>query len=368
MEQIANDGTEPTRHVLIAEQNGSGHRLFYVRLLAEAALQRGDRVTVLLSQNAAAAPESAVHLQMDGGGYGVKRVGALTLEILDDVARDLKVDLVVVPDGDHLAKSLSIKPRWNNPALLRILIMRERSSSANWVGRKFGDFAKGVLLRVVNSIRNVEVVVLKSPLDRLSKGPFVTVADPVTIAATTSSVRQLRDSWKLSTDRYWFAVLGAVTQRKNVALVAASLSRIVDGQVGLLVAGKCSPDVLASAAAALEEFEERGGALVIVDRLLDDVELDSAVAACNSLVLAHSNEGPSGLLSKAAALGTHVVAAGARSLKNDLAAFPQLGVWSELTVDALSVGMRSVMNMENAGQTVSPNADSFTSVLLDPSK
>jgi hypothetical protein len=223
---------------------------------------------------------------------------------------------------------------------------------------------KGILLRVANSIRNVEVVVLRSQLGGVRRGPFAEAIDPVTISATRDSIQGIRNDWKLSDDRYWFAVLGAVTERKNVPLVAAALARISDAQVGLLVAGKCAPGVLEAAHHMLQSLESRGVPVVVVDRLLDDTELDSAVAASDSLVLAHSNEGPSGLLSKAAAVGTHVVAAGAQSLRNDLASVPELGLWSELNAEAMSAGMLSVMKLEPAGAIVSPSVDSFASALL----
>ena len=48
--------------------------------------------------------------------------------------------------------------------------------------------------------------------------------------------------------------------------------------------------------------------VVIDDRHLDEVELDSYFKAVGGIILAHSNEGPSGIMGKAYMAGNRIIA------------------------------------------------------------
>ncbi len=132
--------------------------------------------------------------------------------------------------------------------------------------------------------------------------------------STPQAVANLRREWDLDDSRYWFGIIGAIDERKNVSLVMAAAQGLPPGQVGLLVAGRFSDATRES----LREFgAELPGGVRLVDRVLTDEELDAAVAAVDCVVLAHSNEGPSGLFGKAVRAGTRILGAGAQSLRRD---------------------------------------------------
>jgi hypothetical protein len=64
-------------------------------------------------------------------------------------------------------------------------------------------------------------------------------------------------------------------------------------------------------------MESLGQRVLIIDRVLSESELNSLTSQADCLVLAHSNEGPSGLLLRGVEAGSRIVCAGAESLRRD---------------------------------------------------
>jgi hypothetical protein len=188
--------------------------------------------------------------------------------------------------------------------------------------------------------------------------------DPVTLSGDDRSVADLSEAWSIGQDRYWFGILGAISLRKNLTVVADALSGINNAPLGLLIAGRCDPEALESAKEALQRLEASGAHVRIVDRILDEVELDSAVKLVDAVVLAHSNEGPSGLLGKAAAAGTRIVAAGAKSLRVDAAMIPSIASWSPLQLDSLSRAFEDALQRPRPSALKGLGPADFTGALL----
>jgi hypothetical protein len=113
-----------------------------------------------------------------------------------------------------------------------------------------------------------------------------------------------------------------------------------------------------------QQLTESGIALVVHDRLLNDLELDSLVCAVDCVVLAHSNEGSSGVMGKAAAVGTRIAAAGAQSLKVDCRAAPQIAAWSSLKGPDLHRLLADSSSLESPTPSISSSARDFASALL----
>ena len=85
--------------VIVIESNPSGHRLYYVALLADAARERGLVFEWWTCSAAQVSPEAEVHLGHRGVAVrlvetGVSRVGVLRMALRDERA------WVVIPDGD----------------------------------------------------------------------------------------------------------------------------------------------------------------------------------------------------------------------------------------------------------------------------
>jgi hypothetical protein len=129
--------------------------------------------------------------------------------------------------------------------------------------------------------------------------------------------------------RTWFLVAGLINERKNIPVIARALSGELAVSSGLVIAGRITTSALTEANRDLDEYERRGGRLVVINRFLDEQELDYLVDVVDCVVCAHSNEGPSGILLKAVAAGQRSVVAGARSLRREQADLDGCE-WSEL--------------------------------------
>ena len=221
-------------------------------------------------------------------------------------------------------------------------IMRDpRMESPQAWGRRGKLRLKSVLLRRVARMRGVEVFFLRGAgRTSAADGALNVVEDPVTMASTTTSVAAVRRAWQLGGDRFWFGVIGAISKRKNVDLICQALAA-TDGRIGLLLAGLIAPDAQVDSE-RLEQLAARGIEVRQVSQILSDIEIDSAVAAVDCVLLMHSNEGPSGILGKAAATGTRVVAGGAQSLRDDVTAL-HLGTWVPLDPPQMAEAFTRIM-------------------------
>lgn len=354
------NATENARHTVIVEPNPTGHRLFYVRLLIDAAVQAGDRVTLVLGPDPD--PE-AERLHLGGiSSVTMLRREVSRVEDLVSISVSLSSDRIVLPDGDRIALRLALRRRWHGSGLIIVLVMRERAQPG---GPVVLTAAKSLVRTAafcrVAAMAGVRLLVLKSPT-WTGRSRFAVALDPIRLSADPSAVADFRRSHAMTEDRYWFAVLGAVSARKNLPLILEAL-KSCRTPAGLLVAGQFDEDVPADARLRLLEASAAGNAIVI-DRLLTDEELDAAVAAADCVVLAHSNEGPSGLLGKAAATGTRIVAAGAQSLREDLQANPSIGQWVPLTAEALSRALDQAATQQRPAAVLTADVRGFTSALL----
>jgi len=223
--------------------------------------------------------------------------------------------------------------------------------------------AKRLLLCSAARVRGVRVHVLKSSL---WPGPVTgrEVRDPVALADHLDAIHQAAESWKLQPERYWFGVVGAITGRKNVPAIAAALQMPMSQPVGLVIAGSCDPKVAGELGMLVDELQRSGVAVRVENRLLSDIELDSMIAAVDCVVLAHTNEGSSGIMGKAAVLGTRVAAAGARSLEADCDLLPGLASWAPLSEPEFSSLLASCVGRSRPVPVAHLSSRAFSESLL----
>jgi glycosyltransferase involved in cell wall biosynthesis len=133
-------------------------------------------------------------------------------------------------------------------------------------------------------------------------------------------------------------VFGAVTARKNIDMIIDAIEN--DPKFGLLIAGSIDEGAYTS----LEKLEilREKGRLVVFDGGLDEESLDSAIAAVDIVVAAHSNEGPSGIVAKGAFLGKPLVLGGAKSLKRDARQLGAQAVWTKLSAPAIHSALEEI--------------------------
>jgi hypothetical protein len=333
------------RRILLLENNPSGHHLAYIRILADAASANGDEVYLGVSSDVLNSAEFGVHMSGITG-----RVKSLSYEDespkgVAALANRVSANLTVVPDGDHIALRLGLSKGWQGHGELSLLLMRDSlQPSRVWGWARLKLMLKNVLIQRVSAFANVTLVRLRSStwIEHQQGVAF----DPISVSVSPERREVLARAWALTDDRYWFGVLGAISFRKNVALVARSLLSSGCESPGLLLAGKPDPGVLESAAVELDALRRAGIPVRIVDRLLTEVELDAAVASVDCVVLAHSNENPSGIMGKAAVAGTRVLAAGAKALQEDCLTMPGLAHWVPLDERHIGEGLRVASKAE----------------------
>ncbi|WP_225214525.1 hypothetical protein [Cellulomonas avistercoris] len=150
-------------------------------------------------------------------------------------------------------------------------------------------------------------------------------------------------------------VVGHITRRKNLDLIARALC-LTPSVTALVVGGKFEPGELERCQESLAQLSDSGTTVHIVDRSLEDSELAWLIERTAVVVVAHSSEGPSGILGMCAAIGTPVAAAGARSLRGDVRRL-RCGTWSRLDELSLAEGIQAAERMRPTPALLAGSAD-----------
>ena len=309
--------------VVIAEDNLSGHRYNYVRTLTEGAVRRGWEVVVLTTpQEHAARFEELQALSVE-----IRLAAHHSPACLAETAERCSAHLVVVPDGDRLALRLAFT-RWTGPATLRVLVMRANAQPRKLrVQTLVAQRLRQGLFWVAERQRDVQLRYLTSALR--TDLPLPWVQDPIQFEPTPVPSEALPDGVS------WVGILGAIDERKNVPEVYAAVREARDERCGLLLAGRLSSDVRAMVDQLPPDIP-----VYVIDRHLSNGELDAFVAAVSVVVVAHSNESPSGIMGKAVAAGTRILAAGAKTLREDCSLIGPGAVWVPLSAEDLAAGLK----------------------------
>ncbi|MDJ0350797.1 hypothetical protein [Cryobacterium sp. PH29-G1] len=354
--------TPGRRSLLLLEDNPSGHRLAYVRILADGALAKGDRVSIGISAEVASSAEYKLHLVSLDKDVTFLVYDEDRLSAMRALSEKVNADLTVVPDADRIALRLALTRGWRGSGRLSLLIMRDspqpsRFRATAWMKHRI----KSRLIRRVERFKTVKLSRLKGSM---GAGDMTGIAvDPVSISMTSESLEAARVDLKLTGDQYWFAIVGAISFRKNVSMVAQTI-RLSGARAGLVLAGKFDPGVLESLSPDLAQLRLLGIQVRVVDRLLTEIELDSTIAAVDCVILAHSNESPSGIMGKAAAVGTRVLAAGAESLRLDSLKMPELANWVPLDEAKLGAAILESSQMKRPSQSMTYGTSQFCETLL----
>jgi len=344
------------RRVTIVELDGGGHRFAYVRHIALRAQEQGSSVSLVTRPRCLDSDEHATHLS------GIEFDSAILIP--DDVRRpfatlphSMSGQLVVVPDADRHLIAIAALALRQPRAQFSLLLMRDPRGLATFWKR----WVKRLLVAAVQLLPNVRMSTLVSAGSSPAAGSGC-VEDPVVLTGGPEEASRFRKTHAMGDGTFWFGILGAVSGRKNPHLALQALSRVSkDHDVALLVAGKLDDDV--RDLRGIDANTTSSLRFLVIDRMLSDLELDAAVWALDCILLAHSNEGPSGLFGKARAAGTRILAAGAQSLKRDCEGLPSAS-WVPLTLIDLERGMRQAVE-SSCGRHVSLEVgNSFADELL----
>ncbi len=314
-----------------------GHRLSYVRLLVSRAVECGEPVEILAPPGTRDAPEFSLHLGDHVASIQLRELENFTAASLQDLLNERPAGMFIFPDGDDAVRLLAVRRLRPAGAAMSVLMMRPHGQSRRSFKRVLESAAKKVMRGLARSHRDVQVFSLV-PSTTVSVGVWE-VRDPIEFNPGAS----IPDWRSADPSLLWFGIAGAITSRKNVDLVSRALAEL-GPEVGLVVAGASEVDE-----STIDEWtapmRKVGQSVVRINRRLSDEELDSIIASIDVAVIAHTNDGPSGIMGKADLAGKRVLSAGAPTLRRELRMNPDLGVWTELSAPALADGARLVLSM-----------------------
>ncbi|MFP4511822.1 MAG: glycosyltransferase [Actinomycetota bacterium] len=295
-----------TGRTFIVVTRWTGHRLFYVRLLASASLARGRSVTVLLPEAATTSTEYQVHLG---------DLDPLDRELLADSAVSRAVrranelagpqDLLVFPDGDAALVPLALYSLFRRlRARTSVLLMRTPTRRAAWQRRSLAvAVAKALLVRAARSPISVRQLTdsLQFGQPHPLFGSVPQVPDPV--ATTHWPTRaEARRALGLPPDAFIVLAPGVMRANKHPMLILDAWQRSpLHHQHGLrpllVLAGSHHPRHKAD----IERRARADPTIEAHDRYLATSELEAYIAAADGVVLVSSSESPSGTLATAIA-------------------------------------------------------------------
>ena len=349
---------------MIVEPSNSGHHFYYVRLIVERAFSEnsGTAVLLLTTEIARNSKEYQVHLStIERLEVRTLGVGDFKLKVLSKHPGVSNADMICIPDADRLLPQLAIGS-WRTSGKSTFLVMRVdgEPKKLKGVGAAIG-FTKKLLIFVSNTRNNVVVYGLKSPLSK-RRLPIPWISDPITLSCKGFLVDELRDKLdRMSPSCYWLGVFGYITPRKNLPLIVETVLKSSD--IGLVVAGTIDDDVMTELKPKLDWLRD-AGRLFELSGTLEDFELDSSIAAVDCVVAAHSNDGPSGIVAKAAILGKPLALAGAKTLKRDAKSLGDQARWSKLDSADLFENITSLRAAKNPKYLAISKLDEFASKFI----
>lgn len=340
-------------NAVIVESQVDGHHWEYVDYLSRAILAGRGQLTVMTSA-AALDTESVpawcqeLGVQLDVVDHARSRVA--DPKWLSQWALDRGIATVLAPSGDRLIYRIGAGGGWEPGITLRALLMR-----SPWVSprSRTRDSVKKALISRATKHMSVTALHLAGPGTAPPRGAKLVrdVSRWSRREPSPAGVAQL----ELGEARFWFAVLGVIDARKDVATVAEALRDPRLEGAGLLIAGTLADPHEPRLLEQVHELRNANVPVRIVDRRLGEDELDAIVDLVSCVVCPHKNEGPSGIALKAAAAGQRSVLAGAMSLQRDAAVLSG-ACWSELTAPALALAFLHAMTVPRppASPTSSP--------------
>lgn len=363
--------SRPIARTHIVVTRWTGHRLYYVRLLASACLARCRPVTVLLPREALASPEYEVHLG---------DIDALDHEVLTDshVARAVRRanelaqpdDLLVFPDGDAAMVPLTLHALTRRlRARTSVLLMRTPTRGVRWRPRMLAaSVAKAALVRGTRSPISVHQLTDSLQFSRPHRlfGSIPAVPDPVETRRWPTGA-EARRTLGLDPDAFIVVAPGVMRTSKHPMLILdawqrSTLHRERGVRPLLILAGKQHPR-------HRQEIDRRacGDATIHShSRYLPTWELESYIAAADGVVLVSATESPSGTLATAIAAQRPVLVS-ASNRSRDLVEHYRVGVSCDATPEALAHGFDQLRRLGPIDHWPhSAPVEAFTTPLLEP--
>jgi glycosyltransferase involved in cell wall biosynthesis len=338
------------RYVVILEPCHTGHRLYHVRLIADAALDLGLRCLFVTTPEARESREFVTHL--DRCRTEVRLLDATAeqpVNLLSRLSRGLSIirqtrvllrdlgdrGVVVVPDFDQtrfawlLAFVLAGFRPPLGPISTRGLSLRPPTHNPN-VRRSIRSRVRGFLYRLGVSPRTgvahyhlISVTELPDQADAGSPALAYSrpIVDPATLSCSTGDVLSI------DAPQPFFLLAGDISARKGLTLLFDAWRLLPLNSPSLVLAGRI---FTADANLVTQARDRLGERIVTIDEYLPDPVFDAYICkATGILIVRPDDDGPSGVLAKSIAAGVPVVVAGTPRLGGSVRRHG-VGIWCAL--------------------------------------
>jgi hypothetical protein len=306
----------PERILIVAQDHG-GHRLVYVRLLAQAVLDRGDQAILALTTDVIRSREYELHLKSTASRCAVTWLERIPLSppSLGRLAREHHCGRVLVPDGDRFAIRLGITG-WRSDATMVVLVTQDPQwNTDRQLAHRVRLGIKSLALARTQRLPGTRLLYLSDHFHAGRPARQAVAPDPVLFDASDRDPIELRRQFGLAEHLFWFLIAGHISARKNPAMVIRSLLPLAGRGVGLFICGTIEPAVRAELTPLLAQAQAARMPIVIDDRVQTERELNSAVQAVDCVVVAYSSDQPPSMMAKPVRAGRRVVVAGSASLR-----------------------------------------------------
>lgn len=353
---------------LIVEPHPGGHRFQSVSTVTALARKAGP-VVLLTSKGARENPSFAsyisddvargdlvVHEEFDGVVPATADQARIVGRFCHDLATTNPVRTVVLMDADQALKrwwfaaprhlrGLRPKPR----IIFFLTRYPARLGATDMTGWKL-RVPKAALAIAAMATRSLHRVAGYAGRDDVSSGWIVKrVRDPEYCSAHSRDRAQWRSELGLPAYRTIVGIFGVLTGRKNAPLVLEAI-KASGLEADLLLAGQLDDEVRAWVDGLDADDRDR---VLVRDEYLSNETLDRLVASVDVVPLALTNNGPSGIMGKAAAAGVPVVSAGSKVRAREVVA-TEAGEAADFDAVSIGAAMRRLVERASSPRDSAP--------------
>lgn len=346
-----------SKTIVIVEPNHSGHHLYFVSLMLKHFREAHSEFKVHLVTTFEALNSPEFKMQLSSGLFTVTTVDRKpkSLAELQSMAVVRNASAVYLPYGDPWLIQLW-KGEWTLQVACNSLVIRCDPQVKRIPGLALtASIVKKMLMLSANFRQHSNVLGLTSSLQR-RYFPVSWIEDPVTFQFDVTTLSLLKKRMSDLNPKIWIGVYGHITSRKNLDLILQVT--LANYNWGMIIAGKIDDDVFSKCKEMLADLDKQAR-LIMETGPTNDSEFNAYIRASDFVAIAHSNEGPSGVLMKAIFLGRRVLTAGAKTLKKEARKAGPGVIWTELNVNAIAAGFSQLIHQEANLQIVPPEPGRF---------
>lgn len=307
--------------ILILQNRATGHSLVWVGELIDSLTELGHAPMLAISESGKNSDEYVLHIGRRAPDTVVFKE-PISNALIREIANQHSPDLIVIPDGDEWMRTLATAIRPFNTRINILISSDPRWETSPSPTRRIVLQTKSLLLRRLRRHRDINVIWLRefgfrgNSRIQYAVDPYIANGSLSEIASRSVSIRK---EIGLDSSYFWFSVVGVISARKNVDLVAEALStlgrRVPNIKLGLALVGPQDETLLQQVQSILEKNASYNIVVCSHNKVLSNFELNAAILASDAVVMAYSSEAPNSTMVKCLALGTRIVVAGSATIQ-----------------------------------------------------